>query len=117
MTGKMAVAAAMSDPRFDTLSSEELQGLHIEISILSPLRQIRSTDEIRVGQHGLVIKRPPSTGLLLPQVAQERGWQAREFLENTCEKAGLPRNAWRDKSAQIFVFSATVFGEEQELTH
>jgi AmmeMemoRadiSam system protein B/AmmeMemoRadiSam system protein A len=117
MTGKMAIAAAMSDPRFDMLTSEELQELRIEISILSPLRQIRSPEEIRIGRHGLVIKRPPSTGLLLPQVAQEHGWQPREFLEYTCEKAGLPRNAWRDKSTQIFVFSATVFGEEKELTH
>ena len=116
ITGKMAVAAAMSDPRFNTLTSEELEQLRIEISILSPLRQIDSPEQIRVGHHGLVIKQGPFSGLLLPQVAQEHGWRPRGFLGYTCEKAGLPRDAWQDKATHVFVFTATVFGEE-ELTH
>jgi AmmeMemoRadiSam system protein A len=113
----MAVAAALSDPRFETLAPDELRDLRIEISILSSLREIRTPQEISVGQHGLVVRKGPRSGLLLPQVARERGWSPLEFLGHTCEKAGLPHDAWQDESTKIFVFSAKVFGEERELTH
>jgi len=117
VTPQMAVAAAMSDPRFGTLTTGEIEHLHIEISILSPLREIQTHGEIQVGQHGLVVRNGPNSGLLLPQVAEERAWNAEQFLESTCEKAGLASDAWRDDSTHIFVFEATVFGEEKEFTH
>ena len=114
---EMAVASAMSDPRFKTLEPQELGNLHIEVSILSSLRPIAPSEEIRVGHHGLVVRKGASSGLLLPQVAEERGWDAVEFLESTCEKAGLPPGSWKDDTVQIYVFTATVFGEEKEFTH
>jgi len=108
---EMARAAATSDPRFMPVAEDEVDSLDIEISVLTPLRRIRSRDEIVVGTHGLVVERGPHRGLLLPQVATEAGWDAETFLGYTCEKAGLPRNAWRDPDTKLFVFSAQVFGE------
>ena len=110
---EMARAAAMSDPRFMPVAAEEVASLDIEISVLTPLRRIHSHDEIVVGTHGLVVERGPHRGLLLPQVATEAGWDMETFLGCTCEKAGLPRNAWRDPDTKIFVFSAQVFGEKE----
>jgi len=101
----------------DPQTGEELGQLRIEVSVLSTLRTIRYPEEVRIGRHGLVVRQGARSGLLLPQVAQEHGWRPREFLARTCEKAGLPPNAWQDKSTQVFVFSATVFGEERELAH
>ena len=85
----MAEEAAFRDPRFVPVRSEELGDLTIEISVLTPLQKIHSTDEIEVGKHGIVIARSGSMGLLLPQVATEYGWNRTEFLENCCLKAGL----------------------------
>jgi AmmeMemoRadiSam system protein A len=85
----MARAAAERDSRFPALRPDELPGLQIEISVLSPLVPIRP-DEIRVGVHGLYVRRGSQSGLLLPQVAVEWGWAAPEFLRRTFEKAGLP---------------------------
>jgi uncharacterized protein (TIGR00296 family) len=86
-----------------------LGDLKIEISVLTALQKIDSTDKIEVGKHGIVIAREGSVGLLLPQVATEYGWDRTEFLENCCLKAGLPRDSWKDKETQIYVFSADVF--------
>jgi hypothetical protein len=105
----MAEEAAFRDPRFSPVRSDELGDLRIEISVLTALQKISSTDEIEVGKHGLVIVRGRSVGLLLPQVATEYGWDKTEFLENCCLKAGLPRDAWKDKETQIHIFSADVF--------
>ena len=105
----MAQEAAFRDPRFTPVRSGELDALKIEISVLTPLQKIDSTDEIEVGKHGIVIVRDGSTGLLLPQVATEYGWDRNEFLEHCCLKAGLPRNAWKDKQTEIYIFSADVF--------
>ena len=106
---QMAEAAAKRDPRFSPLRPEELPDIDIEISVLTPLRKIDSTDEIEVGTHGIVIRKGMNMGLLLPQVATEYGWNRAEFLENTCQKAGLPKNAWKDKETEIYIFSADVF--------
>lgn len=106
---EMAEAAAFQDPRFTPVRRDELGDLKIEISVLTPLQKIQSPEEIEVGKHGLIIKQGGSMGLLLPQVATEYGWDRTAFLENTCRKAGLPRNAWKEKDAEIFVFSADVF--------
>jgi AmmeMemoRadiSam system protein B/AmmeMemoRadiSam system protein A len=107
---EMATAAATSDPRFVPLEKDELPGIEIEISALSPLRRVASPTEVLVGKHGLVIERGGRRGLLLPQVAVEAGWDAETFLGYACEKAGLPARAWREKDTRIFVFTAQVFG-------
>jgi hypothetical protein len=107
----VAAAAAVEDPRFQRVSAAELGQLEYEISVLSPLRRVTDIKQIRVGQHGLVIKKGQYEGLLLPQVPTEQGWDKKTFLEETCVKAGLPRQAWQDEDADLFMFSALVFGE------
>jgi len=107
---EMAVAAAMRDPRFPPLSTEELEGLEIEISVLGAPRPARA-EEVTVGKHGLLVSRAFHRGVLLPQVAIEHGWTSEEFLAHTCRKAGLPPDAWRDPATRIEVFEAEVFGE------
>jgi AmmeMemoRadiSam system protein A len=108
---EMAPAAAFQDPRFRPLQADELADLEIEISVLTPLKLIKSTDEIEVGQHGLYIVRGLNRGLLLPQVATQYHWDRRTFLEQTCGKAGLPPDAWRDPHTQIYTFTAEIFAE------
>lgn len=107
-----AEAAAFQDPRFPPLKPGELEGVHIEISVLSPLRPIASVEEIEVGRHGVLLRRGPRSGLLLPQVATEYGWDRQTFLTHTCYKAGLPGDCWRRPDAHIEIFSAEVFAEE-----
>ncbi len=108
---EMAVASAFEDPRFPPLQPEELPGTHIEISVLSPFRKVTDPAEIQVGTHGILIRRGGRSGLLLPQVATEQGWDRDTFLEHTCRKAGLPTDAWKSPEARIEIFSALVFGE------
>jgi AmmeMemoRadiSam system protein B/AmmeMemoRadiSam system protein A len=107
----VAAAAAVEDPRFQRVSVAELGQLEYEISVLSPLRRVTDIKQIRVGQHGLVIRKGDYEGLLLPQVPTEQGWDRKTFLEQTCLKAGLPPQAWQDEDADLFMFSALVFGE------
>jgi len=109
---EMAGAAALRDPRFPPVQPSELDGIDLEISVLSPFREIQDVEEIEVGVHGLLLRKGPYRGLLLPQVATEQGWDREEFLQHTCYKAGLPADAWRE-GATIEVFSAQVFGEEE----
>jgi AmmeMemoRadiSam system protein A len=105
----MAAAAAFHDPRFRPLTADELADLEIEISVLSPMRLISSTDEIEIGKHGLYIVNGFNRGLLLPQVATQYRWDRLPFLEQTCCKAGLPPDAWKDPHTEIYVFRADVF--------
>jgi uncharacterized protein len=102
-------AAAFEDSRFSPVTSEELPHLTASLSILSPLVPVRPED-VEVGRHGLLISWQGRRGLLLPQVAVEHGWDRETFLDETCYKAGLPRDAWRN-GATIEAFSAEVFGE------
>jgi AmmeMemoRadiSam system protein A len=106
---EMAQAAAFRDPRFTPVSEDELPYLDMEISVLTPLTEIDDPEEIEVGKHGLMMRRGVLSGLLLPQVASERNWDRITFLQETCRKAGLPRDAWKDKETRIYVFSADVF--------
>jgi len=106
---EMAQAAAFKDPRFRPVSEEELPYLNLEISVLTPLQLIENPKDIQVGIHGILIRKGFYSGLLLPQVATERNWDRITFLEETCRKAGLPRHAWKDMDAKIYVFSADVF--------
>jgi AmmeMemoRadiSam system protein B/AmmeMemoRadiSam system protein A len=109
----VAMMAALRDTRFQPVSARELGDLEYEISVLSPLRRVLDINEIRVGVHGLVMKRGYDEGLLLPQVPTEQKWDRLEFLEQTCYKAGLPRSAWKDADTEIFRFTALVFGERK----
>jgi AmmeMemoRadiSam system protein A len=107
---QMAVAAAKEDPRFPPLTAAELPRIHLEISALTPMKPVADVREIEVGRHGLYITKGFSSGVLLPQVATEYGWDRTTFLEQTCRKAGLPKDAWQ-KGAKILSFEAEVFGE------
>jgi len=108
---KMAIEASTADPRFPEVQANELKDIHIEISALTPIELLKDVNKIEVGKHGLIIKKGFNQGLLLPQVATDYGWDKWQFLDQTCVKAGLPPGSWKDKDAQIFVFSAEVFGE------
>ncbi len=106
---EMADAAAFRDPRFSPVTEKELPEIDIEISVLTPLKRIVDINEIEVGKHGIYIKKEWYSGLLLPQVATEYGWDRKTFLENTCRKAGLPSSAWKEKDVEIYIFSADIF--------
>jgi uncharacterized protein len=110
-----AVAACSADPRFPPVSAVELAGLEIEVSLLGPLEPVASPDEIEVGRHGLLVERDWQRGLLLPQVATEWRWDRETFLAQTCHKAGLPRDAWK-QGATMWRFEAEVFGESSFTT-
>jgi AmmeMemoRadiSam system protein A len=106
-----AQSAAFRDPRFPPLQAGELHGLRIEISVLSGLFPI-NRDDVEIGKHGLVVAAGNNRGLLLPQVATENNLSREEFLEETCRKAGLPRDAWRDPGTNIFAFTCEAFRED-----
>ncbi len=110
---EMALSAAFNDPRFPPLSLDELKNLDIEISVLTPLKEIRDIEEIEVGKHGIYLTKGFYSGLLLPQVATQYGWDRLTFLSETCRKAGLPSQAWKDKDTRIYIFSADIFGEKE----
>ena len=105
-----AKAAALEDPRFKPVRSEEVAEVEIELSILSALEDV-TLEKIEAGKHGLVVSRGWQRGVLLPQVATEFRWQAARFLEETCVKAGLEREAWKDPHTRIQAFTAEVFSE------
>ncbi len=112
---RCAVSAATADLRFAPLTLHELATVQIEISVLGPIEPVRDISEIVVGRDGLIISEGYSKGLLLPQVATERGWDRDTFLAHTCLKAGLRRDAWKS-GAQIEKFEAEVFAEEAVVT-
>jgi AmmeMemoRadiSam system protein A len=101
-----AISASSHDPRFLPMNKEELKDMDIEISILSALEPIKDTRHIEIGTHGLYIVKEQRSGLLLPQVAKEHGWDRDMFLEQLCMKAGLPKDAWRD--AKLYRFSTEI---------
>ncbi|OQA29334.1 MAG: hypothetical protein BWY59_00391 [Verrucomicrobia bacterium ADurb.Bin345] len=110
---EMAIAAATQDHRFPRVTEAELGQLGYEISVLSPLQRVKSWREIRYGRHGVQVSKGLRRGVFLPQVAEETGWNFETFMDNLCAgKAGLPRDAWKDPSTQLQVFTAEVFHEE-----
>jgi len=109
---RMAVAAAVEDPRFLPVSPQELLTLRIEISALT-VPEPADPERIEVGRHGLIVTRGSRKGLLLPQVAPEWGWDRVQFLGQTCRKAGLPAEAWREPGTLLEWFEAEVWGEDQ----
>ncbi len=110
-----AIAAATEDPRFfgNPVTAGELPQIHIEISYLTPMKRITDVREVIIGRHGLHIVLGYRRGVLLPQVAYERGWSRDEFLTQVCHKAGLPPDAWKDPKAELSTFEAEVFGEPE----
>jgi AmmeMemoRadiSam system protein A len=111
-----AINAAFRDPRFHPLRSEELATVHLEISVMGPIEKVADVQEIVVGRDGLIIRRGGYAGLLLPQVATDYGWEREMFLQQTCQKAGLPQNSWREAGTSIEKFSAEVFGEKEVIS-
>jgi len=105
---EMTRAAALEDPRFDPVKPAELSSIEFEISVLTPIREITDVNEIEVGRDGIIITKGYHRGLLLPQVATEYGWDRETFLEQTCNKAGLPGNSWKDNDTKIEIFSAEI---------
>jgi len=106
----LAQAVADSDPRFDAVRPDELEDISVEVSVLSPEREITSVAEIQVGRHGLIVEQGSRRGLLLPQVPAEHGWDRDAFVTHACLKAGLAGDAWR-RGVRMFVFEAHVFAE------
>lgn len=102
--------ASLEDPRFRPVAPEELAAIHIEISVLSIPQDIAPQDVV-IGTHGLLISRASERGVLLPQVATRFGWSALRFLEETCLKAGMEPQAWKDPNVRIQAFSAEIFSE------
>lgn len=111
-----AKAAALRDPRFDPVREDELQDIDIEISVLMPLEIISSPDEIKIGRDGLMIRCGKQQGVLLPQVAVRAEFEPVSFIEHTCLKAGLPKDAWKLPQCEVFRFKAEVFGEKSMMS-
>jgi hypothetical protein len=113
-----AVSSAVRDPRFPPVAPDELQGIQIEVSVLTPPELIKVKDpreypkHVEVGKHGLIVECAGCAGLLLPQVPIEWGWDAEEFLSQTCMKAGLTPDCWLREDARLSRFSAQIFAEE-----
>lgn len=107
----MSLAAAFEDPRFMPLSKAEYSEIAIEITVLGPMIRIHGKDDFSIGTHGLYIAAKGRSGVLLPQVATEYGWDKEEFLSQLCLKAGLPQTAWREAGAELFAFEGLVFSE------
>ncbi len=107
---RCAADAALHDPRFSRLRTEEMDALEIEVSLLTPPQPIRP-DEVEIGIHGLLVESGTRRGLLLPQVAVEHRLSREQFLAETCTKAGLPREAWREPETKLFGFQCEVIGE------
>src|SRR5262245_45878680 len=110
-----AIAAAVGDPRFMPLMAAELPAVQFEISVLSPLERVLDVRQIEIGKHGLMITKQHARGLLLPQVPAALGWTRERFLQETCRKAGLKPDDWKE-NATIQSFSAVVFSEKSALS-
>jgi hypothetical protein len=108
-----ATLAALRDSRFPPVTASELGLLDYEISVLSPMRRVTNIEQIKVGQDGLLMKNGEYEGLLLPQVPTEQGWERQKFLEETCAKAGMQTDCWKDENTDIFMFTAVVFNDSK----
>ena len=109
----MAKEAAFGDPRFPPLKKDELQRCHIEISALSPMTPCDDPRKVKVGVHGILLTGRGRSGVLLPQVPVEQGWDLDEYLDYICVKAGLPAGSYDDHDTQLYTFTAVVFGESK----
>jgi len=112
-----ASAAALEDPRFPPVTKNELGELHLEVTILTLPVPVngdpkKRPEQVVVGKHGLIVRGRGTSGLLLPQVAVEYGWDATTFLDHTCIKAGLPARSWTDNHVEILTFEGQIFSEQ-----
>jgi len=113
-----AISAATEDPRFPSVAFEELDQITFEVTVLTPPQEIEVSDpqeypsKVKVGRDGLIVKSGFNSGLLLPQVPKEYGWNEEEFLGHTCEKAGLSKEQWKEKDTKILKFEGIVFKEQ-----
>jgi len=110
---EVAVKAAMEDPRFMPVTLPEMHNITIEISVLSPLSELKDVEHIEIGKHGLVIDAGYKRGLLLPQVATEYHWDRKQFLKQIALKAGLPPDAWKRSEVKLFTFTVEKFDESE----
>jgi len=114
-----AIASATEDPRFPPVGYDELKDVSFEVTVLTPPEVVKVQDpteylrKIKVGRDGLVVKWEFGSGLLLPQVPVEYGWNEEEFLEHTCIKAGAPSDYWKRKGTVVLRFEGIVFKEEK----
>jgi len=106
-----ARSSAFQDFRFRPLEREDWPDIEIEISVLTPLTRIDSVSEIIPGLHGVYLRKGANSGIFLPQVATEQGWNLEELLAHLCAKAGLPPDAWKSSDAELSIFTALVFSE------
>ncbi|MCD6310893.1 MAG: AmmeMemoRadiSam system protein A [Elusimicrobia bacterium] len=107
----VAVEASSRDPRFPSVTKDELRGIKIEISVLTPPQKV-TPDDVVLGRDGVIIRRGARQGVYLPQVAEETGWSKEEFMNSLCKhKAGLSEEAWKEDDTDIFTFQADVFSE------
>jgi len=111
VVARMAREAAFSDYRFQPVTNRELESIDIEISVLTPMRKIDDPNNVAIGHDGLYVRRGINSGVLLPQVPVEQGWDREEFLDHACLKAGLPTRTWHDTETELYVFQAEIFGE------
>jgi AmmeMemoRadiSam system protein A len=102
-----ALNAALRDPRFRPVRSDEVPGLEIHVSILSPIVSIASPDDFKLGEHGIILEKGHHRAVYLPEVAVEQGWTREETLTSLSQKAGLPGSGWRS-GAGFSVFSSVV---------
>ena len=107
----MALEAAFGDPRFSPLEAKEFPHISIEISALSPMVPCPDPRSVKVGVHGLFLVHRGRSGVLLPQVPVEQGWNEDEYLDYICIKAGLPAHSYDEPGAELYTFTAIVFGE------
>ncbi len=114
-----AISAATRDPRFPSLRADELDDIHVEVSVLTKPELItvekpsEYVGKVNIGEDGLIVERGPYRGLLLPQVATEWHWNAEEFLANTCMKAGLSTDCWLYEDVKIYKFHSQIFPEKE----
>jgi len=113
LVSEMAVSAAKDDPRFSHIQPSELEGLEIDISVLSPLQKADDPLDLELGRHGIYIKKDASNGCFLPQVATETGWTKEEFLSQCCRmKAGLSPDAWKRRDIEVYIFTSETISEK-----
>jgi uncharacterized protein (TIGR00296 family) len=112
-----AISASTDDPRFPSITKNEIDDLVFEVTVLSDTEEITTSspdeiiNEIKIGRDGLIIEKNFQSGLLLPQVPVEYNWNVKDFLDHTCHKAGLPNDAWKDKTTKISKFQGVIFRE------
>ncbi len=107
---RMALSAAFEDSRFPPLRSErECRGLDMEITVLDRITPCPDPKEIVIGRHGLVLRKGGRSGVFLPQVPVEQGWNLTQYLNHLCDKASLPRGSWRDPDARLLWYEGFAF--------